>query len=68
MENVRLTEDIIRTHFTEDPLFKSIRLEERRSCRRNVTRLLKTTSKTGGKGQGIQSFSSPLQQLSLDKE
>ena len=53
MANERLTEDIVRTHFRDDPLFKSIRLEEQRSFSRNVTRLLKSASKTGGKGQGL---------------
>ena len=40
MANERLTEDIVRTHFREeDPLFKSIRLEEQWSYSRNVARL-----------------------------
>ena len=56
MANERLTEDIVRTHFRDDPLFKSIRLEEQRSFSRNVTRLLKSASKTGGKGQGLPEF------------
>ena len=56
MANERLTEDIVRTHFREDPLFKSIRLEEQRSYSRNVARLLKSASKTGGKGPGLPEF------------
>ena len=36
MANERLTEDIVRTHFREDPLFKSIRLEEQRSFSRGA--------------------------------
>ena len=53
MANGRLTEDIVRTHFREYPLFKSIRLEEQRLYSRRVSRLLKSASKTGGKGPGL---------------
>ena len=53
MANERLTEDIVRTHFREYPLFKSIRLEEQRLYSRRVSRLLKSAFKTGGKGPGL---------------
>ncbi len=56
MLNERLTEDIVRSHFKNDPLFKSVRLEEQRSFRRGVAELLKSASKTGGKGRGLPEF------------
>lgn len=56
MANERITEEIVRTHFKNDPLFKSIRLEEQRSKNRTVARLLASASKTGGKGVGSPEF------------
>jgi len=56
MANERLTEDLVRTHFKDDPLFKSIRFEEQRSSNKAVARLLKAASKTGGRGTGLPEF------------
>ena len=47
MANERITEEIVRSHFRDDPLFKSIRFEEQRSMNRAVARLLSSASKTG---------------------
>jgi len=46
MANERLTEDLVRSHFKDDPLFKSIRLEEQRSSGKAIAKLLKAASKT----------------------
>ena len=56
MANERITEEIVRTHFKNDPLYKSIRLEEQRSKNRAIARLLASASKTGGKGVGSPEF------------
>lgn len=56
MVNERLTEDIVRSHFKDDPLFKSVRLEEQRSFKRTVADLLRSASKTGGTGRGLPEF------------
>jgi len=56
MANERLTEELVRSHFKEDPLFKSIRLEEQRSSNKTIARLLRAASKTGGRGVGMPEF------------
>lgn len=45
MANERITEDIVRSHFKNDPLFKSIKLEEQKSFSKRVVDLLKNASK-----------------------
>jgi type I restriction enzyme M protein len=50
MTNERITEDIVRSHFKNDPLFKSIKLEEQKSFSKRIIDLLQTSSK---KGNGI---------------
>jgi len=60
MANERITEDIVRTHFKEDPLFSSIKFEEQRSTNIRVMDALATASKAltgkGGKPEFIITF------------
>jgi len=59
MANERITEDIFRNHFKNDPLFKSIKFEEQKSYNKRVTELLQNASKSGkgvGKPEFIVSF------------
>jgi len=59
MANERITEDIVRNHFKNDPLFKSVKLEEQKSYNKRVIDLLQTASKSGkgvGKPEFIVSF------------
>jgi len=59
MENERITEDLVRNHFKNDPLFKSVKFEEQKSYNKRVTDLLQTASKSGkgiGKPEFIISF------------
>jgi type I restriction-modification system DNA methylase subunit len=61
MANERITEDIVRNHFKNDPLFKSVKFEEQRSYNRRVIDLLQNASKSGkgvGKPEFIISFPS----------
>ena len=55
MANERITEDIVRNHFKNDPLFKSVKLEEQKSYNKRVIDLLQTASKSG-KGVGKPEF------------
>ena len=55
----RITEDIVRDHFKNDPLYKSIKLEEQKSYSKRVIELLQDASKSGtgvGKPEFIISF------------
>lgn len=56
MANERLTEEIVRDHFKNDALFKSVKWEEQKSVRKTISNLLFGQSKTGGKGQGYPEF------------
>lgn len=59
MANERITEDIVRDHFKNDPLYKSIKLEEQKSFSKRVIELLQGASKSGtgvGKPEFIISF------------
>lgn len=56
MANERITEGIVRDHFREDALFKSIKWEEQRSSIKRIQELLKGESKGGGKGNGYPEF------------
>ncbi len=59
MANERITEDIVRNHFKNDPLFKSIKFEEQKSYNKRVIDLLQNASKSGkgvGKPEFIVSF------------
>ena len=56
MANERLTEEIVRDHFKNDALYKSIKWEEQKSVSRTVSSLLSGQSKTGGKGTGYPEF------------
>lgn len=56
MRNERLTEGIVRDHFKNDALFKSIKWEEQRSSNKMISKLLIGNSKTGGKGSGAPEF------------
>ena len=55
MANERITEDIVRNHFKNDPLFKSIKFEEQKSYNKRVIDLLQSASKSG-KGVGKPEF------------
>lgn len=56
MANERLTESIVREHFKNDALFKSIKFEEQKSLNKAISQLLIGQSKTGGKGNGAPEF------------
>ena len=56
MANERLTEALVRDHFKEDVLFKSIKWEEQKSSIKRVQQLLKGESKGKGKGNGYPEF------------
>lgn len=56
MANERITEDIVRSHFKEDALFKSVKWEEQKSGNKRIAELLKGESKGGGKGNGYPEF------------
>ncbi len=56
MANERLTEGIVRDHFKNDALFKSIKWEEQKSSNKAISQLLVGMSKTGGKGNGAPEF------------
>jgi type I restriction-modification system DNA methylase subunit len=61
MANERITEDIVRNHFKNDPLYKSIKFEEQKSYNQRVINLLQSASKSGkgvGKPEFIISFPS----------
>jgi N-6 DNA Methylase family protein len=60
MANERLTEEIVRTHFKNDPFYipknpNSIKIEEQKSTNKRVIELLKGKSKSG-KGNGYPDF------------
>lgn len=56
MANERITEDIVRQHFKNDALFKSIKFEEQKSSNKRISTLLKGHSKNGGSGDGRPEF------------
>lgn len=56
MANERNTEDIVRDHFKNDPLYKVIILEEQNSKSQRVSNLLKTASKSGKSTKGMPEF------------
>lgn len=56
MANERITEAIVRDHFKEDALFKSVKWEEQRSGNKVISELLKGRSKGGGSGRGCPEF------------
>lgn len=56
MANERITEGIVRDHFKEDALFKSIKWEEQKSSNKRISELLKGESKGNGKGNGYPEF------------
>ena len=56
MANERLTEGIVRDHFKNDALFKSVKWEEQKSSNKTISQLLVGMSKTGGKGNGAPEF------------
>jgi Type I restriction-modification system methyltransferase subunit len=55
MPNERITENIVREHFKNDPLFKSVKFEEQKSYNKRVVDLLQSASKSG-KGAGKPEF------------
>ena len=56
MSNERITEDIVRTHFKNDGMFRSIKLEEQRTNHRIIKNLLKSASKRGTEQSGYPEF------------
>jgi len=56
MANERITEDIVRNHFKNDSMFRSIRLEEQRTSHKTIKELLKTASKKGTGKSGFPEF------------
>lgn len=56
MANERITEDIVREHFKNDSMFRSIKLEEQKTNNKNVKELLKTASKKGTGNIGSPEF------------
>jgi len=55
MANERITENIVRDHFKNDPFFKSVKFEEQKSYNKRVIDLLQNASKSG-KGVGKPEF------------
>lgn len=56
MSNERITEDIVRTHFKNDGMFRSIKLEEQRTKHKIIKELLKSASKKGTGKSGFPEF------------
>lgn len=56
MANERITEDIVRQHFKNDAVFRSVKFEEQKSSNKNIVELLKGKSKSGGTGDGRPEF------------
>ena len=56
MANERLTEELVRDHFKNDALYKSVKWEEQKSSNKAISQLLVGKSKTGGKGNGAPEF------------
>ena len=54
--NERITEDIVRTHFKNDSLFESVKLEEQRTKNERLKKLLKNASKKGTGKSGFPEF------------
>lgn len=62
MTNERITEDIVRSVFKNDPLFSKVKFEEQKSSNPRITKLLENASKKGlgvGRPEFIVSFSEP---------
>lgn len=56
MSNERITEDIVRTHFKNDSMFRSIKFEEQRTNHKIIKELLKSASKRGTEQSGYPEF------------
>ncbi|MGD0856197.1 MAG: N-6 DNA methylase [Dehalococcoidia bacterium] len=56
MSNERKTEDIVRTHFKNDSMFRSIKLEEQKTNHKIIRDLLKFASKKGTGKSGFPEF------------
>lgn len=54
--NERITEDFVRTHFKNDGLFASVKLEEQRTKHKTISELLKKASKRGTGKSGFPEF------------
>jgi len=65
MANERITENIVRNHFQNDPLFKSVKLEEQKSTNIRVIECLNAASKSG-KGIGKPEFIITFPAQSMD--
>jgi hypothetical protein len=54
--NERITEDIVRSHFKNDSMYESIKLEEQRTQNERLKELLKSSSKKGSGKAGYPEF------------
>ena len=54
--NERITEDIVREHFKNDSMFRSIKFEEQRTKNKSIADLLKKASKKGTGRHGLPEF------------
>ena len=56
MANETITDDYVRDHFRDDPLFSSIKFERQKSSNKRIAELLKGKSKRGNGGDGRPDF------------
>ena len=56
MVNERITEDIVRNHFKQDPMFRNIKFDEQRTNNKILKELLKHASKKNNGKQGFPEF------------
>ena len=56
MVNETITDDYVRDHFRDDPLFSSIKFERQKSANKKIYELLKGKSKNGNGGNGKPDF------------
>ena len=54
--NERITEDIVRNHFKNDPMYESVKLEEQSSALNRINEILKSASKSGKGYKGSPEF------------
>jgi len=66
MANERLTEDIVREHFKNDPLFSSVRFEEQKSTNIRIAECLAEASKSGKNKSGKPEFIITFPTQSMD--
>jgi hypothetical protein len=70
MTNERITENLVRNHFKDDTIFKSVKFEEQKSYNKRGIDLLQNASKSGkgvGKPEFIASFPESRQETALNQ-